>query len=428
MKLKILLTYISVLALFCGCTTDINHELTSDSKAVAAIAPIEEETQSQTEEKTEPTALTIQPDEIIFNVPEEIEVYEEITLKQLAGNDMITILEGSTLADTSEVGIQKAQISYMYNGEKYENTIEYTVTDTTPPTLLNSGGSAVAELGSEFDLNDYVGFADNYDRKPVLTYTGEVDTSVCGTYPLTATATDSSGNETTWDLSVKVMETIPQPEVSGDPFEFEAFTMAYGGENRAFGIDVSKWQGDIDFEAVKQENCQYVIMRIGSYYDDYTLDSKFYRNMENALAAGIDVGVYIYTTANTEEEARDNARWIAEILDGQELDFPVVFDWEHFGTFQQYEMSIHDLNQYFEAFADELDSLGYDAMLYSSKNFLNNFWYEHKDYPIWLAHYTDETDYTGEHAMWQMSSTGRIDGIDGDVDFNILYTDKLGGQ
>ena len=88
-------------------------------------------------------------------------------------------------------------------------------------------------------------------------------------------------------------------------------------------------------------------------------------------------------------------------------------------------MSINDLNEYFKIFADELEKAGYSAMLYSSKNFLNNFWYEHSEYPVWLAHYTDRTNYTGEYAMWQMSCFGNIDGIEGDVDFNILYNDKM---
>ena len=70
-----------------------------------------------------------------------------------------------------------------------------------------------------------------------------------------------------------------------------------------------------------------------------------------------------------------------------------------------------------------MESYGYSAMLYSSKNFLNNFWYDHSDYPIWLAHYTNDTDYTGKYDMWQMSCYGKIDGIAGDVDLNILYTD-----
>lgn len=422
MKAKLLYIYIAALCLMTGCSNEITHETISDSEAVEAFAHISTEPSGA---NTEPTASTIQPDDVVFNIPDNIEVYEKITISELAGIEGINLTNGSNYVNTSEVGNFETTVRYTLNNIDYENTIEYTVSDTTPPTLLNSGGGAVIEIGKDFELNDYVGFADNYDRTPLLTYTGEVDTSACGSYPLTATATDCFGNETTWELNVKVVDEIPEPDYSSDTISFEELKTKYNTEFTYFGIDVSKWQGDIDFEAVKKAGCRFVIMRIGTYYDDYTLDSYFTSNMEKAIAAGLDVGVYIYTTANTEEEARENAKWIVRQLNGQALDIPVVFDWESFGNFQQYEMSINDLNNYFLAFNEELEFAGYSAMLYSSKNFLNNFWYEHSNFPIWLAHYTEQTDYTGEYVMWQMSSCGRIDGIEGDVDFNIFYTDKL---
>ena len=87
-------------------------------------------------------------------------------------------------------------------------------------------------------------------------------------------------------------------------------------------------------------------------------------------------------------------------------------------------MNIHDLNEVFEAFADELEKNGYSAMLYSSKNFLNNFWINRNDHPVWLAHFVDETNYTGPYNIWQQSAYGRIPGIAGDVDMNIQFLDN----
>ena len=87
-------------------------------------------------------------------------------------------------------------------------------------------------------------------------------------------------------------------------------------------------------------------------------------------------------------------------------------------------MSIKDINDVYAAFADEVRKKGYTPMLYSSKNFLNNFWSVKEDYPVWLAHYVDDTDYTGSYKMWQMSSHGTIPGIYAPVDLNILYTDR----
>ncbi|MGN0612292.1 MAG: GH25 family lysozyme, partial [Porcipelethomonas sp.] len=227
-----------------------------------------------------------------------------------------------------------------------------------------------------------------------------------------------------WELTVEVTDNIPVYEDNNTRLSFDSLKQQYGETGVKFGIDVSKWQGDIDYEAVKNAGCSFVIMRIGHYYDEIGMDEYYKANMDAAKAAGLDVGVYIYTTANTTEEIKENAAWIAEQLDGQPLDFPVVFDWEDFSNFQQYEMSINDLNELFELFASEMEKYGYSSMLYSSKNFLNNFWYEQTEYPVWLAHYTDKTTYAGDYVMWQMSCFGRIDGIEGDVDFNILYTDR----
>lgn len=431
MNRKFFIPYILSLCFLCGCGENVGLASFSsdDTISVMATAPIETTTTTATEPvTTAPTVKHEPPQDVVLTVDEAIEVYEELTLSELLTNTNVILENGDEIVDTSETGTFEITINYTYDEELYEHTISYSVADTTAPTLLNSGWNPYVERGDAFDLSDYVGFADNYDKTPSLTYTGYVDTSVCGTYPLTATVTDFSGNSTSWELNINVVDMIPVPEDNNARLSFADFTQQYAGENVRFGIDVSTWQGDIDFEAVKNAGCSFVIMRIGYYYDEIKMDDWFQSNMQKAKAAGLDVGVYIYTTANTEDEVIANAQWIARQLDGQELDFPVAFDWENFTNFQKYEMSIHDLNSYFELFADEMEKNGYSAMLYSSKNFLNNFWYNHsEEYPVWLAHYTAQTDYTGEYDMWQMSCYGRIDGIAGDVDLNILYTDRAMG-
>lgn len=300
--------------------------------------------------------------------------------------------------------------------------------DVTAPILLNGGWGTKVLLGSSFDLDAYVGYADDLDPTPTLTYTGVVDTAVCGTYPITATVTDSAGNALQWNMNIQVVESMPSSGGSDTAARllFETLVQDYAGENVRFGIDVSKWQGEIDFEAVKNAGCSFIIMRIGYYYGELEeMDEYYLANMKAAKEAGLEVGVYLYTIANTEAEVIENARWINEQLNGMELDFPVVFDWERFSHFQEYDMSIRDLNELFVLFADEMERYGYSAMLYSSKTHLENFWYVQNDYPVWLAHYTDQTDYDGEYALWQMSCRGRIDGIAGDVDFDILYEDRV---
>lgn len=430
-KILSIFCFMAIITL-CSCNKRVEHISYSDDETIAVMATDVTNTTATTQvttSKTEKTTTTHvvkkeKPEDVLFNIKDKIEVYQQLKLTDLISDTNVELKNGNDIINTDKTGDFETIVNYTFDNEEYEHKIKYTVVDTTPPTILNSGWDPNITLGKKFELTDFVGYADNYDQIPVLTYEGNVDTSTCGTYPITATVTDSSGNSSKWDLSINVVEKQPVTIDDNSRLTFEDFKNRYSADNVRFGIDVSTWQGDIDFQAVKNAGCSFVIMRIGHYYDKITMDDYYLSNMKKAKESGLDVGIYIYTTANTEAEIRENAKWISEQLNGQKLDFPVAFDWENFANFQKYEMSIHDLNNYFKIFSEELEKSGHNAMLYSSKNFLNNFWYEHKEYPKWLAHYTDETDYAGEYDMWQMSCYGRIDGIAGDVDFNILYTDK----
>ncbi len=381
-----------------------------------------------TKDKTKNPGL---PSGAKVEVKKDIEVYESLTVSKLVTSSNVKLKNGSDNVNTDKVGRNTATISYTYNGKDYKSDIEYTVYDTQKPLLINGGWNITLEKGDSFNLTEWVGYADNYDRNPKLTYTGDVNTGKAGTYPIKATVTDSSGNTTSWDIEVNVVNEISSGGGGGggasSGMPFETIKKDYASANVSFGIDVSKWQGDIDFNKVKAAGCDFVIMRIGRYGTDYQKDVCFEQNLQGAKDAGLKVGVYLYTTANTRDEIISNAKWIADELDGEKLDFPVVFDWESFDNFQQYCISIHDLNSYYELFAKEMDKYGYDAMLYGSKNRFTSFWYESlsSNHPIWLAHYTSQTDYTGKYDMWQMSCTGRIDGIDGDVDIDILYNPDI---
>ena len=142
---------------------------------------------------------------------------------------------------------------------------------------------------------------------------------------------------------------------------------------------------------------------------------------QGARAAGLKTGVYLYSTDNTEEQVRKNADWLVNTLGRENLDLPVAFDWEDFGNFQDYGISFHELNNLYDAFADQLSGDGYGCMLYGSKNYIENVWEKTDVRPVWLAHYTEKTDYKGPYMLWQASCTGRIPGISGDVDMDILY-------
>ena len=391
-----------------ACTTQTTTETTATATETSA-------TQTTT---TEPVRQ-----KITLKTAGAVEVYDTVLLRDYITEPEIRLENKNSRLDTSKTGTVEQSVRFTYQGQSYTQNIRYQVVDTTPPLLLNGGYNTVIETEKPFDLNKCVGFGDNYDKSPRLTYTGQVDTAVPGKYPITATVTDAAGNKTSWDLTVTVADKLPTYTDTASRLSFSDFAEAYGGKNKRLGIDVSKWQGKINFEAVRDAGCQFVIMRIGHGRNGMEMDEYYRSNMAGAKAAGLDVGVYFYSTANTEKAVRQEARWIAENLKGEKLDFPVVFDWESFSNFQKYGMSIHDLNMLFEAFADELQKQGYSAMLYGSKNYLQNFWYPQKKYPVWLAHYTDQTDYLGDYAIWQMSCRGRIPGIAGDVDLDIQYMD-----
>ena len=301
-------------------------------------------------------------------------------------------------------------------------TLSYVVADSIPPLQLWSGDGTVLQRGTEFNINDVIAYGDNADPTPLVTVDGDVNMEKNGSYPLHVKVTDSSGNATEWDLKVTVADELPGFEDTAERTDFADFASANKGNGRSFGIDVSAWQDDIDFKAVKKAGCEFVIIRIGYTSDgELNIDKTFYQNIQGARAAGLKTGVYLYSTDNTEEQVRYDADWIIDNLGGSNLDLPVAFDWEDFGNFQDYGISFHELNKLYDAFADQLSQAGYGCMLYGSKNYIEKVWDKTDVRPVWLAHYTKKTDYKGPYMLWQASCTGRISGISGDVDMDILY-------
>lgn len=352
-----------------------------------------------------------------------------------------TILDASTENMASLGDASKAdQDSENAGQQAFVNKGDIQVKDTVAPQLLICNAEPKVKQWSEFDIHKFLGYADNQDERPVLEVTGQVDTSTLGTYPITFTVTDASGNVTEGKMNVQVLSNLPKDErVLPDP-TFQEFIAKYPGENLHYGIDVSVWQGDINFEKVKAAGCEFVIMRI-AHYEGGTLelDKCFKQNLQRATAAGLKVGIYFYTTDYDEDMLRQHISWLLDQLGDYKLNLPVAYDWEKFSAIEDYHMSLQDMNDLYAAFADECAKRGYDAMLYSSKNFLTNVWmnddnhwrdgalnelapYNSKDTTVWLAHYTEQTDYTGRYWIWQQGY-GHIDGISELTDFNVMYGD-----
>ncbi|MCR5166461.1 MAG: glycoside hydrolase family 25 [Oscillospiraceae bacterium] len=398
--------------------------------ASATVAPETQLTEQEEQTTAKPPEISA---DVVFSAVEDMpgndckcfEVYSQADIAELLDGSGIGLAEDITI-DTSVKGDFRADITYEDKGEKSVRSVYYSVRDTAPPVVLNSGWSNLIITGDEFDIYDIVGVGDYYDTDITITYTGDVDTSAAGDYPITVYASDSSGNSTDWQLTIAVRDEYPSYTEGGDgssdatPFGEYLKDSAKAG---ILGIDVSKWQGDIDFDAVKAAGCEFVIMRIGADIDGIYEDTYYRKNIEGAEAAGLRTGIYIYTTANSEEEIRAEAEWINNVLSGRKLDLPIAFDWEDFACYQQYNISIHDMNGLYALFDECMESYGYDTMLYGGKYNLRDFW--QTDSKVWLAHYTDQTDYTGDYSIWQFSCTGSIDGIYGYVDVNVITDEEL---
>ena len=427
-------------AILCACGNTVENTISQVTPTAPATDPtVPQTTGSTASASTSATTTTAEtsttstaaattapaepPESAVFTPTESVEVYSAMTISELIPDANVQFDDPEQKVDTSELGEKSTKIKFTYEDCTYEKVINYTVVDTTPPLVINSGWEPYAKLGEPLDINSIVGVADNYDRTPEIIVGGIIDTDTVGRYPLEITAVDDSGNSVSWDLEVLVMSQIPAPQDNNERVTYEDFMASHDYENVSYGIDVSAWQTNVDYGAVKDAGCEFVLTRIGYCYSEITMDDYYERNIEEATAADLDVGVYFYSTANSEESAREQAKWILEKLDGRELDFPIAFDWEEFGHFQKYGMNIHDVNDVFEAFCDEIEKGGYKAMLYSSRNFLQNIWENRNDRPVWLAHYVDETNYEGDFAIWQQSAYGILNGIDGDVDMNIRYND-----
>ena len=149
-------------------------------------------------------------------------------------------------------------------------------------------------------------------------------------------------------------------------------------------------------------------------------ENTFYYLMQNSMQSTFgfsESGTPFYITP----VIRVDLTTVENIKD-YKVELPIAFDWENWDSFNTYELSFFGLTNMAKRFMDTVKASGYDAMLYSSKTYLENIWMS-VDYPVWLAHYTKNTNYAGDYSYWQICSNGRVDGINGDVDIDIRYID-----
>ena len=226
--------------------------------------------------------------------------------------------------------------------------------------------------------------------------------------------------------------TLPPPEENpyngADDFQYEGRFLKLAEGESWVGIDVSRWQYDIDWKKVANAGAEFAIIRIGYRGNESGLinpDKYAEQNLKGAAEAGLKVGVYFFSQALTREEAEEEAYYVLDIIKDHNITMPVVYDWEkvHNDNSRSLEMDRRTLTDCAKTFLETIELAGYNAMVYFNPHQSRNLYYlsELKQYDFWLASYTDRMDFPYKVDMWQYTEQGQIPGIDTLCDFNVYF-------
>ncbi len=223
------------------------------------------------------------------------------------------------------------------------------------------------------------------------------------------------------------------PEIPRNEREMTEFTLdekgrpAYPGA--LLGVDVSELQGEIDWQRVRADGVDFAILRVGyrgNTEGGLLQDERFAANYAAARAAGLRVGVYFFSQALSEQEARDEAAFVLELLNGAELELPVFFDWEEQTEGRTAGRALSAVGDWALCFCREITQGGYQAGVYFNQRYgysimrLENL----TDYAFWIAEYENWQSFGYQTAFWQFTGSGRADGIDVIVDMDLMYPEE----
>ena len=303
----------------------------------------------------------------------EVEVFSEAKL-----SDFIKSINGTLIDDfeinTTEVGTRPINFEYINDDDiKVSYKFNIDVVDKVPP-LIYSYSSLSVTKGYTGNLAKELFCGDNYDDKPKCEIIGNYDVNIPGTYPLVYQGTDSSGNISKQEFNLIVKQSSGGTSTSSPQTtqKFSELVSKYKNENTKIGLDISRWQGDIDFEKVKNAGVEFVFIRVGSQRGiggEYFVDPKFEQNIKGFQKVGIPVGVYFYSYANNKLAAKVEAEWVVKQLKPYKLQLPVVFDWENWSFYQEFNLSFYHLTEMANTYMGVVEKAGYKGMLYSSKNY-----------------------------------------------------------
>lgn len=195
-------------------------------------------------------------------------------------------------------------------------------------------------------------------------------------------------------------------------------------------IDVSKWNGNINFAKVKADGVDGVIIRAG--YGFKTVDPCFYNNITNAIANGLHIGIYWFGYASTVSQAQTEAKYLVNLLkdySGQ-IDLPIYYDWEYDSynyVKEHYNIKADKtlISNMTRAFCEVLENAGYFSGFYANIDYLTKYYTDDvkKRFTLWIAQWSSKCTYSGNYAIWQYTDCDKINGISSNVDSSYLYSD-----
>lgn len=235
------------------------------------------------------------------------------------------------------------------------------------------------------------------------------------------------------EIWITELEGVKRNTLNPNNFTADA-TFKYYSENgkpaSTEGVDVSEYNGDIDWEAVANTGIDFAMIRIGGrgYGEKGTLyaDEKAIENLKEAQANGIKTGVYFFSQAINVEEAIEEANYTMQLLGDIKLDYPIAYDWELIkdDTARTDTVSAYEATECARAFCDTVKAKGYTPIIYSPSRELY-FKYDLSrlaDIDIWYCEYANTPNFFYEFSMWQYSYNSVVDGIEGETDLNICFT------
>ena len=223
------------------------------------------------------------------------------------------------------------------------------------------------------------------------------------------------------------LDGVPVNDYDNAAFVSSDGMMTYTKENGSLaGIDVSSHQGTIDWAKVAEDGIDFAIIRCGGrYYQSGTVfeDKQFRANIQGALDAGIQVGIYFFSQATSAQEAREEAQFVLDTIQGYDVTGPVVFDWENIGndSARTDGMTSGQVTAAANAFCQTVEEAGYQPMIYFNQ-YIGYLLYDLDQvvqYPFWLAEYNAVPSFYYDFEMWQYTSSGSVSGISGKVDRNV---------